>query len=295
MKTCFALAVFVGVFSGALRADFGFQSRTQITGGTLVQDLQAKKPEVFTQLIKGHRMTIFNKKHATVINLDNDTVLEIDFAKKTFFSKKFAEIKQNLDSAMKDRTAFQVSSKTGSNKAVGVLNARERIVTMTREGAGPQGVAHIFLDCWTMSLPGFEELEDFRHRLAAKLGYAFALGLSEIGMAKPELLPGLEELAKVIVEGDHVSVETTIRMGSADSGDLAPTGDAAAQKSGILTETLGRLENLGRKKNRGVDPGVEYPGLLAEITTELGNFSSAPADEAKFNVPPGFKEVKPSH
>lgn len=283
MKIRMALTVFVAVFSGALRADFGYQSATQVTGGV-------KKPAVSTQLIKGHRMTSFNKQHATVVNLDNDTILEIDYAEKTFFSRTVAQMKESLDGVKKDRAgaAFQVSAKSGSTKEIGVLSARERMFTMTSQDANP--VAHVFLDCWTMTLPGFEEVQDFRRRLAAKLGYAYALGLSEIGAAKPELLPGFEGLAKVIIEADQMPVDITIRMGGPESGDLAPSGGADSQKSGLVAGTLGRLESLGRKKNRDDDPDTKYPGLLAEITIELGNFSPLPRMRPSLTSRPGLRK-----
>jgi hypothetical protein len=278
-------------------------------------------------------MAMVSKTHTTVVNLDNETILEIDFVKKTFLRSTFAQKKLVLDLAMKNGLAranqsgaaavegpFQVFSKTtGRSKAFGFSTAREMIVTMTAGAGAPAPgkeaapspsadsatqpvtyipVTQIFVDSWTLAAPGFVEAETFRRKLAAKLGYAYAAGMFEIGMVKPELLPGFEELAKLTYDGDDMPVESLIRMGGPDSGELAPTEAAtAAQKSGLLSGTLNRIESLGRKKSNGPSSAEEQetslPGLLVEMTIEFSNFSAGPAPESSFNPPVGFKDLNP--
>ena len=328
-------AVLPGMVSpGNLSADFSYDSQAQITGGTLLQAVRAKeppkskgpKPVIFTHLIKGNRMAMVSKTHTTVVNLDNETILEIDFVKKTFLSSTFAKKKLVLDLAMKNGLAlakesgaavegpFQVFSKTtGRSKAFGFSTAREMIVTMTADASTPapdknpsspsadsvaRPVTRILVDSWTLAAPGFVEAETLRRKLAAKLGYAYAAGLFEIGTVKPELLPGFEELAKVSYDGDDMPVESLIRMGGVDSGELAPPEAAtAAPKSGLLYGTLNRIENLRHKKTNGSSSAEEQetsvPGLLVEMTIELSNFSAGPAPESSFNPPVGFKDLNP--
>jgi len=321
LATFLAMALLDGVFSATLRADLSCQSTTRITGGILLSAaldkepaMGARKPFNVTYLIKGNRMAILTKGHTTVLSLDNDTVYEIDFTTKTYSSKPFAEIKQIEATNNKGSDAaptFQVTSKSGRTKPVGVLTARERIFTMiagtmtagtttagatTIEGATAQPVANIAVDSWTLTAPGFGELEDFRRRLAAKLGYAYALGLSGIAKLKPELLPAFEEAAKVIIEADEMPVEFTIRMGRRDSGDLAPNGDVAPPEKGLVSGTLSRLGSIAHKKNSGQsgdEQDSNATAILAEVTSELSNLGGA-VDEGKFNVPGGFKEIKPA-
>jgi hypothetical protein len=299
MKTRVAMAV-VLVCSGTLRADFSFESQTQVTGGALLQTVLAadprartSKPVVALYLIKGNRMATVTKERTTVVNLDNDTIMVIDFVKKTYISKPLAETKKMIDDAMKkgggSPVAFQVASKSGRSKDMGVLRARERVITMTNDSAP---VAHISLDCWDLSVPLFGDVEDFRGKLAAKLGNAYALGISDIGIAKPELLPAFEELAKVLIQGGAMPVGITIRMGGPASGDLAPNDNVASQKSGVVADAVGRIENLGRKPVAPTDDAA-YPDMLAEVTIELSNFSSGAAEESKFNPPEGFKNLNP--
>jgi len=295
------------LLAGTLRADFGYESRTRFTGGILLKALlekesfarAAKKPVVSTHLIKGTRMATVTKEHATVVDLGKETIVEIDFARKTYFTVTFARVKQILDErAGHNPAVFQVSSKAaGGSKAFGFFNAKELIVTMTLDGAGKetgaQTPAHVLVDSWILTMPGFGEAEDFRRKLAEKLGYAYASGLSEIGILEPELFPGLEEVGKLFNPGDDLPVETRIRIGGPGSGDLGPTGEAPAAQKGIVSGTLSRIGSLTHKKSAPSGEEQETPGLLLELSTELSNFGSGPADESKFNVPEGFKQVQP--
>lgn len=270
---------------GTLRADFGYQIHVEAKGPDLLV-----APPIATHLIKGNRVARMIKGRTRVINLDNETITEIDYVKKTYSSLSFAQLKEKLPHA-NGATAFQTSVKPGGTKQIGILTAREQRITMT---AVSPTLAHIFLDCWTMTPPGFEEVQTFRLKLGAKLGYAFAVGLEEIAAMKPELLAGLDETAKVMMESDELPVETLIRMGGPSSGDLATTEDSS-MKPGMVAETLSRLESLGRRRpSSGKEEADQTPGLLADITVELSGFAAGPADEGKFNPPGGFKELKPA-
>ena len=305
MRTVAGIVLLAAVFSGSICADFSYTSTTQLTGGALYDAVLAmgslgrgaRKPIVAAHLIKGNRMATVTKDHATVVLLDNETIYEIDFVKKTYLIVTFAQMKQKLDQSIKvPRAAFQVSSRfTGRTKAIGFLSAKESIVTMDMEGAsekGPQAVTHILVDSWLLTEPGYGEAEEFRRKLAAKLSYAYAAGIFEIGTVKPELLPGFEELAKVSNQVDEIPVESAIKMGGPGSGVLTPIEDA---KTGIVSETLSRIGSIGRKKaNRNSASTAGEQDILVEMTIELSNFSAGTADESKFNVPGGFKEVKPS-
>jgi len=302
MKTLLATILLVS----PLRADFNYQSNTRFTGGSLFHVLAGKapleKPIVATHMIKGNRMATIAKGHTTVVDLAAGTILEIDFPRKTYYTITFARMKEILDQAVKSlkapgTTPFQIVSKpSGGSKAFGFFNAKEQIVTMNQDGVGKDGVAHVMVDTWTFTMPGFGEAEDFRHKLADKLTPAYASGLSSIGILEPELLSALEQIGNLSYPGDDMPVETTIRLGSSASGDLTPPADApAAPQKGVVSETISRIGSLTHKKSAtpAEDPETIYPGLLLELTTELSNFGSGPADESKFNVPEGFKQIQP--
>lgn len=303
MRTFLAIALLCGACS-SLRADFNYESKTSLKGGVLTEATLNMEPLILdgkavvaTHMIKTNRMVTLTKKHATIVNLNNSTIAEVDFAKKTYVSLTFDQMKHILDGAKAKGAAaggtFEVSSKAaGGSKAFGFFNARRTILTMALPSAPASAVAHVMVDSWLLTMPGFSEAEDFRRKLGEKLSYAYASGLSEIGLLDPKFFAGLEELGKIDNEGDDMPVERTIRMGGPDAGDLEPRDPAAPPKNGVVSEALGRIGNLGRRKNTA-EPVPPPPGLLLEFTTELSNFGSGPADEVKFNVPAGFRQVQP--
>src|SRR5579862_7566366 len=306
MRTLFATVFLFGASISALRADFSYESKTILKNGVVGEAvlnseplIRGGKPVVATHLIKNNRMATLTRKHTTIVDLNRNTIVEIDFARKTYLSMTFDQKKQILESA-KARSAgsgtFEVSSKSaGGSKAFGFFNAKHSIVTMALPASPdspPQSVARVMVESWLLTMPGFSEAEDFRRKLGEKLSYAFASGLYEIGLLEPKFLAGLEEIGKLTNEGDDMPVERTIRIGGPDSGDLEPHEEASSQKNGVVSETLSRIGNLGRKKNSG-EPAPPPAGLLLDLTTELSNFGSGPADESKFNVPEGFKQVQP--
>lgn len=78
--------VSAALFSCApLRADFSYQSRVQVSGSD---------PIVTTRAIKGRRMAILSKGHTSVIDLDAETITEIDFPRKTYSVVPFAKWKR---------------------------------------------------------------------------------------------------------------------------------------------------------------------------------------------------------
>jgi hypothetical protein len=283
MRNLLVITLLTGVFSGTLRADFRYDSRIQTSGG----NFGGGKAAVATHFIKGNRMATFTKDHATIVDLEKEVILDIDFAKKNYLSTTFAQMKQTLNRPAAEAT-FQVASKsTGRTKSIGLWTENELIVTMTAP------TIRILAESWILAMPGYAEVEEFRHKLALKLGYAYASGMSDIAMAKPELFPGFEELGEMVHQIDDMPVESTIRMGGPDSGDLGESSLLATstEKGGLMAGALNRLGNLGRKKTAG-DQDTAPPGMLIEITTELSNFSSGPVDDSKFNVPTGFKQIQ---
>src|SRR5450432_2924878 len=95
----------------AARADFTYQETTQITGGSIVsmmkmagvfskQARQANDPVVSTIMVKGNRMIRIGKETSEIIDLDAETITEIDHQKKQYTTMTFEQMRQQLDAAM---------------------------------------------------------------------------------------------------------------------------------------------------------------------------------------------------
>src|SRR2546423_12769042 len=88
-----------------LLADFSYEESTKITGGMMAGMMkfagafskQAREPIQSNVAIKGNRMAHWSKDRATVIDLDSETITEINFPKKTYSVMTFAEMKQAME------------------------------------------------------------------------------------------------------------------------------------------------------------------------------------------------------
>ncbi len=226
------LACLLAVASRApLRADFSYQEATQIVGGPV------QKPT--TYLIKGNRIAALTKDHIHVIDVDRETVTEIDLLKKTYSVTKFAQIKQTRGVGSVE-AKFKVSRKaTGQSKPVGVLNTEELLITMTREDIDSE----IVVDSWMATVPGYDEVKDLERKLGQKLSYAFAS------------LPGFEDMFdqvyKELNKAVGVPIEFDVKRGDA-AAVSAPSEPRSPPPATGVAGALGRLggiAGLGRKKN----------------------------------------------
>ena len=109
------LTTILAVSSSLLSAEFTYQQTTQMTGGALLNMMkmggpftrQAREPVVSTHIIKGNRMVTLTKDHASIIDLDKESITQIDFNKKTYSVMTFAEMKQAMDAGEPYQTRLE--------------------------------------------------------------------------------------------------------------------------------------------------------------------------------------------
>jgi hypothetical protein len=316
----------------SLRADFSYQETTQMTGGALVKILRlggpftrkAREPIVSTVLIKGNRMATLGKENSTIIDVDKETITEINISKKTYSVLTFAQMRQAMDNAMAQAQAqqqkkqkaapkgnveakFKVSAKaSGKTKKVQNLTAKEMVVTMDLEGtdkdSGQSGSMTVIEDAWMATVPGYDQVKAFRQKMAQKLAREFQPELSRMAMSDPRMMQGMSEAAKEMSKVAGVPVETVMKMGS---GITVDTTDSSSEKDKpSVRDAITSSLPFGRKKK---DPEPEPkpatkpaakndqkqsgPVLLLQMTTDMSDFSTSAVDASKFDVPAGFKQV----
>ena len=317
------------VFCFTLRADFSYQESTQMTGGALVKILRlggpftrkAREPIVSTVLIKGNRMATFGKENSTIIDLDKETITEINISKKNYSVVTFAQMRQAMDDAMaraqaqqkKQKTAapkgnveakFKVSAKaTGKTKKVQNLTAKEMVVTMDLEGtdkdSGQSGSMTVIEDAWMANVPGYDQVKAFHQKMGQKLAREFQPELSRMAMSDPRMMQGMSEAAKEMSKVAGVPVQTVMKMGS---GITVDTTDSSSQKGpGVRDAITGSLPFGRKKKNDDPPPDQKQdqkkgqdssgPALLLQMTTDMSDFSTLAVEASKFDIPAGFKQV----
>jgi hypothetical protein len=314
-----------------LPADFSYEQNSRITGGMVagamkmaaVFSKQAREPIHSTIAVKGDRMLHLTATHGSIIDLNQETITSIDFQRKTWSVMTFAEMEQamrQMSEKMKEKQndadmKFKVSvNPTGQTKDIGGMAAKEMIMKMememTDQKSGQQGSMIITTDMWLApKAPGYDEIRRFYERMSAKSAW---MPGQPMGMGRPDVSKGMAEVMKEAGKLDGMPVYETIRMGGDGAGaQAAAPGEQPKQQpqqpqpsaGSALGAALGGRFGLGRKKKPADEQQQAPPaesqqqgetsGLLLEMVTETTNFSPAPVDPAKFEVPAGFKQVKP--
>ena len=314
--------------------DFSYEQTSKITGGMMAGMMkfagafskQAREPIVNTVAVKGDRMVHWSPRHASVIDLDKETITNIDFDKKQYSVMTFAQMKQMMDEmsqkmksspdAQKADVQFKVSVKdTGEKKQIAGFDTHEMILTMEMEGAdkesGNKGGMNMTADMWIApKAAGYNEIADFYKRMGKKLDWAPG-GMGMMG-GRPDMAKGMAELYKEGAKLNGMPVFQIVKMGvhaegQPQSGQAAqappPQQDQQADKPSIGS-VLGGFGGFGKKKKKqdqaesGGESGAapqgsgDASGSLMEMTIETSGFSAAPVDSSKFEVPAGFKQVE---
>ena len=292
---------------------------------------QAREPIRGTMAVKGDRMVQWNSTSASIMDIAAETITHIDFQKKTYSVMTFAEMQkalEELSQKMKSKDGnsaemhFKVSvNPTGETKQMAGFNAREVILKMEMEatdaksGQKAAGMT-ITTDMWIAPpAAGYEEIKNFHKRMAEKVNWAPG---GNPFLQRPDIMKGMAEAAKEMAKIDGMPVYQVMKMGSAGmpEGSDSGAGTAAPPQQqqqaerpslgGALGGALGgRLGGFGRKRKAEQPPAQDTAqapasapaaqgdasGALLVMTTEMSNFSSAPVDASKFEVPAGFKKV----
>src|ERR1700679_3587154 len=178
-----ATLIVLACASASLHADFTYTETTQITGGSMVgmmkvaggfskQARQMGGPMVSAGGHKGNRMAHINPDHTEIIDLDAETITNIDTLKKQYTVMTFEQMRQQIAAAaakMKEEqqkagqpapqqpsttdVSFQIQVRnTGQTKDVSGISTNESILTMnmdaTDKSSGQTGSLAITNDLW---------------------------------------------------------------------------------------------------------------------------------------------------
>ena len=305
-----------GALAGAMRVAGAFSSK-------------AREPMSSSIAVKGHRMAHGNADTAQIVDLDKETITTVNYAKRTYSVMTFEQMRQMMRD-MADRMGQKTDDadinfkanvrETGQSKVVSGLNAREVVLTLTMEGtdkkSGQQGAMNMITDMWLApDVPGYGEVRDFHRLMATKIGWTPGQNFGAMMAGKGNgMTKGMADMAKEMAKLDGVPVQQVMTIGGSGSEpgssgsvrpERAPAQNSDADSQSAAADALGRLGRLGGfggmgRKKKDADSSTQSqgnsnassPGALMEITTESSNFSSAPLDPSKLEVPAGFKEVE---
>ena len=250
-------------------ADFRYEETTKITGGAMVGMMkfagafskdakQAMAPNTSTVVLKGNRLAHINPNTTEIIDLDKETITNIDHRKKQYTVMTFQQMKQQMLDAQKKAKEeqakqkakqqpspqepstpppdmkFKVSVKnTGATKTVSGLSTKESILSMAMEAtdqkSGQKGALAITNDMWMApEIPGYGEVRDFNKRFAIKMGTVFSdVFKPQLAAMQPGTGEGMAEMVKEMSKLSGVPVLQIMRVGTTANGAPLPAASEA--------------------------------------------------------------------
>jgi len=274
------LAALAAGSASLLPADFSYRQTTAISGsaagGMAGRPGQpaAGGPVSSTIAIKGGRMAERSGNQATVIDLNAQTVTEIDYSRRTYSVASFDEIRaaraNESESANEARVAVYA---TGAVRQIGGASAAEVALKLLTPPVAP-GLGAVSGELWIAPAPGATEAHAFFRRLEAKIDWSPA---GRLFAMRPEMAPILAALFRESLkpEGALVLQVTTVAPGAMPSAV-----EMRARLGGV--SPLGPL--AGGMLGGGAGPALE-------IRTEMSDFSSDAVGDREFAIPAGFRQI----
>lgn len=233
-----------------LRADFTYQQKTQITGGSLTRMMRmvpgggkALEPTTSTIYLKGNRMATVNAHSINIVDLDRETMTDVNLDKKTYSVITFAEFAQAMEAMQKKMAGMRPQNpqsgdaemnfkmdvqKTGQAKVVSGVNAAETLLKLTMEmkdkKSGQVIESHFNSDMWlAKDIPGYEEIKKFHIAMGQKLAYNMDTARFSNMAMQPGMGEGMARLAKEASKLDGIPVYQVMTMeGMGGPGGMPP-------------------------------------------------------------------------
>lgn len=267
------------VLTGALAwADFSYQQKTQVTGGSLVRMMKmipgggkALEPHYSRLYFQKDRMATVADREVDIIDLSAGRMIHVDLDNKTYAVITFEEFHKAMDAL-----AQQMAKQMGSNQQVVVdmrLSVKEGGETRTIQNlsaklmklllemdmkdqkSGQTFTSTIEIDEWrTPRVQGYDEVRAFYAAYAEKVGITpDSLRTMRMAMSQSGTAEGMAKLAREAAKLEGVPLLQTMRMTGLgiDMPDMQMpsgaevTGAAAESAAGAALGRLGRLGGLG--------------------------------------------------
>jgi hypothetical protein len=239
----------------------------------------AKEGVVSTVVVKGDRKATSSGDSATIVDLAEEKVYELNLRDKTYKVVTFAEIRKQMEEARakaeeearkqraaegkKDPNAKEMeiefgAKETGQKRQINGYDCRQVIMTIAMHEKGKTldeaGGLLITMDSWLApSIPAMKEITDFDVRYAKKLAPEFAMPSAEQMAQVFAMYPGLKDgMAKLQTEKVNMQgtpIETIMTMQSVQTKEQAAQKKQDDQQAGTPSGGLGgMLGRFGKKK-----------------------------------------------
>jgi hypothetical protein len=282
----------------------------------------AKEGITSTTAVKGDRKVTTTGDSATIIDLAEEKIYELNLRDRSYRVVTFEEMRRRMqealskehDSAQKrekrdpdaKEMEFEFSSKdTGQKRQIGAYNCREVVLTVTMHEKGKtidQAGGMVFAtDMWLAPrIAGMKEIESFDVRYAKKMidMLPSAEQMAQAFAMYPGMKEGMAKMQSRQANMDGTAVETTVTIQTVPSKDQAASAKKQDNEGGGGASGIGgMLGRFGRKKEEpkadgsAAKPAADERTTLMTTTRTLVDVShTVTADE--ITVPPAFKLKK---
>lgn len=316
------LALVLSLVAMPALADFSYKSETKVTGGAMAGAIRmgmkmskgARDAMNGATYVKGGKVATQAGDSIMVMDVDAETVTEIDHGKRQYSTMTFAEYQQAIEAMAakvkkkKDGDVkYSVNIKDGAkSQSVSGYPANLTIMALAVEasdGKGNSGAMEMVNDLWlAKGIAGASELNAVNKRFAEKLAGAAGRSLGAIGAMIQQQggTSAMQEFQAKASLMEGVPVLTVIRMAPAGSSDrlMADAGKIPVEKAddggdapsmGSILRGMGGFGGGGKAKPSNDNDGGS--ATLIEMSLRNFDFSNGPVNDSVFQVPSGYKQV----
>ena len=301
-------------------ADFSYQETSKLTGGALVRMMKMipgggrmSEPQLGHVYLKGNKLARVDERGMNIVDIDAETITDVNIEKKQYSVITFAEMAQALEAMRKkleremakqrgkDQPAPEIKfdvkvQETGQKKIIEGFDAKEMQMLMdmgtTDPKTGQTATMRFDSSMWvTPEVGGYEEVQQFYMRMAKKLDWAPQMNsLGAIMRSQPGMGEGLAKMAaeaQKIKGVQLVTVSAVVMLGQ--DGQPVETPEINMPSSGEIAEEASRSAAAGTAARAA---GGRFGGLAgAAAGGMLGGFGrKKKKEEPKAEEPPPQQE-----
>jgi len=289
----------------------------------------AREGVTTSRMVKGDRMASVSDNTGQIVDLAEEKIYDLDLKKKTYRVTTFAQLRQQMEDAMK-RAQEQAKNEpdapqqaepsqpgeepqvdvdfdvkdTGEHKTINGFDTHETVMTITLREKGKTleegGGMVVSSDLWvTSEIAAMKEITDFEMRFAKQLAGPMVVGASPEQMgAAVAMYPMMKQaMSRLTEEGAKIggtAIQTETKIDAVKSAEeMAEEQKAQADDAnqGGGGGLGGLVGGLARRATRKNQEAPSSHTTVMTTTTELLKVATG-VSAADVAIPAGFKEAK---
>lgn len=313
-----AVSAIALTLSTSLFAEGLVQQKTRVQLGGVVGGIvnvfggkAAREGVTSNVAVKGNRMLTGNDRSAELVDLSEEKIYRLDYAKKSYTVVTFDELRKQYEDAKKEAEKEAAEAKkdnkkkkeegpeyevdfdikeTGRKETINGFATKQVIVTATVREKGKKleqsGGAVLTADMWMgPKIPALREIATFQQKYFKQLYGDPTAEMQQMAVlmaTTPTFAKAMKEFSKKrgSFEGDAVRTTLTFESVAAPGQQQAQEEESAGLVGGLIR---GAMKKRQEKSNETAAPGRSK---MFESTTEV---LSASNDAGEVGVPAGFK------